>query len=87
MYVCQIHSGIASSWIVYNSELSILVKGVGCATMTGYGAGSSVIPFTTFLLASLLLILCRLVSFLSINLFQYVLLTSCIFAPNSSGSV
>ena len=36
---------------------------------------------------SLLLILCRLVSLFAINLFQYVLLASCIFAPNSSGGV
>ena len=39
--------------------------------------------FTIFLLMSVLLILCRLVSLFAINLFQYVLLASCIFVPSS----
>ena len=87
MYVRLIHSGISSLWIVYSSGLSILGKGGGYAIMTGCGVGTWAVSFITFLLTSLLLILCRLVLFFSINLFQYVLLATCIFAPNSLGGV
>ena len=69
MYVHLICSGISSSWIVYNSGLSILGKGGGCAIITGYGVGTWAVSFSTFLLMSLLLILCKLVSFFSISLF------------------
>ena len=54
---------------------------------TGCGVGTCAVSFNTFLLISLLLILCRLVSLFAINLLQYVLLAFCILGPSSSGGV
>ena len=72
---------------MYNSGLSILGKGGGCAINTGCGTGTCGVSFNIFLLISLLLILYRLVSLFAINLFQYVLLASCILVPSSLGGV
>ena len=72
---------------MYSSGLSILGKGGGCAINTGCGTGTCAFSFNMFLLMSLLLILCRLVLLFAINLFQYVLLASCILVPNSLGGV